>query len=217
MYYFLEQKYTIEKYFVSFSKEELEKLKIEIINKCSEIEHYEYDGTEGPNKFDYLQIRNYHEKFIRIRESRDNLQWPDQKLYHYSYDKYNYPTLVTAIDNLLNGNVQALDVIYNQNSEITIKTIDERITETSGELTAIDNLNITEKKEKLNNLQRLVELKELNKNQKSVIPYYDKVRELITLEYVDSITKEVLEKVNQFFENRVDLNKQLKKTKILKN
>lgn len=125
MYYFLEQKYTIEKYFVSFSKEELEKLKIEIINKCSEIEHYEYDGTEGPNKFDYLQIRNYHEKFIRIRESRDNLQWPDQKLYHYSYDKYNYPTLVTAIDNLLNGNVQALDVIYNQNSEITIKTIDD--------------------------------------------------------------------------------------------
>ena len=206
MYYFLEQKYTIEKYFVSFSKEELEKLKIEIINKCSEIEHYEYDGTEGPNKFDYLQIRNYHEKFIRI-----------QKLYHYSYNKYNYPTLVTAIDNLLNGNVQALDVIYNQNPEITIKTIDERITETSGELTAIDNLNITEKKEKLNNLQRLVELKELNKNQKSVIPYYDKVRELITLEYVDSITKEELEKVNQFFENRVDLNKQLKKTKILKN
>ena len=125
--------------------------------------------------------------------------------------------MVTAIDNLLNGNVQALDVIYNQNSEITIKTIDERITETSGELTAIDNLNITEKKEKLNNLQRLVELKELNKNQKSVIPYYDKVRELITLEYVDSITKEELEKVNQFFENRVDLNKQLKKTKILKN
>lgn len=177
MYYFLEQKYTIEKYFVSFSKEELENLKIEIINKCSEIEHYEYDGTEGPNKFDYLQIRNYHEKFIRIRESRDNLQWPDQKLYHYSYDKYNYPTLVTAID----------------------------------------NLNITEKKEKLNNLQRLIELKELNKNQKSVIPYYDKVRELITLEYVDSITKEELEKVNQFFENRVDLNKQLKKTKILKN
>ena len=97
------------------------------------------------------------------------------------------------------------------------KTIDERITETSGELNAIDNLNITEKKEKLNNLQRLVELKELNKNQKSVIPYYDKVRELITLEYVDSITKEELEKVNQFFENRVDLNKQLKKTKILKN
>ena len=97
------------------------------------------------------------------------------------------------------------------------KTIDERISETSGELTAIDNLNITEKKEKLNNLQRLIELKELNKNQKSVIPYYDKVRELITLEYVDSITKEELEKVNQFFENRVDLNKQLKKTKILKN
>ena len=65
--------------------------------------------------------------------------------------------------------------------------------------------------QQLNNLQRLVELKELNKNQKSVIPYYDKVRELITLEYVDSITKEELEKVNQFFENRVDLNKQLKK------
>ena len=90
MYYFIDKKETIEKYLVSFSKDEIEKLKIEIINNCSEIEHHEYEGTHDPNEFDYLRIKNYKERFVRVEESRDSLQWPDQRVYHYSYDDINF-------------------------------------------------------------------------------------------------------------------------------
>ena len=216
MYYFIDKKETIEKYSVSFSKEELEKLKIEIINNCSEIEHHEYEGTHGPNKFDYLRIRNYKERFVRIQESRDSLQWPDQRVYHYSYDEYKFPELVSTIDELLNGNVLVLDTIFNTNPESKIETIDERIRKASVELDAIDNLKITKKREKLDELQKLIELKKLNEKQKSVVPYYARLRELITLDLVDTITKEEIERVNQFFENSTNVKKQSQKIQTLK-
>ena len=216
MYYFIDKKETIEKYSVSFSKEELEKLKIEVINNCSEIEHHEYEGTHGPNEFDYLRIRNYKERFVRIQESRDSLQWPDQRVYHYSYDEYKFPELVSVIDELLNGNVLVLDTIFNTNSEAKNETIDERIRKASEELDAIDNLKITKKREKLDELQKLIELKKLNKKQKSVVPYYAKLRELITLDLVDTITKEEIERVNQFFGNSTNVKKQLQKIQTLK-
>ena len=189
MYYFIDKKETIEKYSVSFSKEELEKLKIEIINNCSEIEHHEYEGTHGPNEFDYLRIRNYKERFVRVEESRDSLQWPDQRVYHYSYDEYKFPELVSVIDELLNGNVLVLDTIFNTNPESKGETIDEKIRKASEELDAIDNLKIAKKREKLDELQKLIELKKLNETQKSVVPYYARLRELITLDLVDTITK----------------------------
>ena len=216
MYYFVDKKETIEKYLVSFSKEELEKLKIEIINNCSEIEHHEYEGTDGPNEFDYLRIRNYKERFVRIQESRDSLQWPDQRVYHYSYDEYKFPELVSVIDELLNGNVLVLDTIFNTNPESKIETIDERIRKASEELDAIDNLKIAKKREKLDELQKLIELKKLNKKQKSVVPYYSKLKELITLDLVDTITKEEIERVNQFFGNSTNVKKQSQKIQTLK-
>ena len=216
MYHFIDKKETIEKYSVSFSKEELEKLKIEIINNCSEIEHHEYDGTHGPNEFDYLRIRNYKERFVRVEESRDSLQWPDQRVYHYSYDEYKFPELVSVIDELLNGNVLVLDTIFNTNPESKCETIDEKIRKASEELDAIDNLKIAKKREKLDELQKLIELKKLNKKQKSVVPYYARLRELITLDLVDTITKEEIERVNQFFGNSTNVKKQSQKIQTLK-
>lgn len=216
MYYFIDKKETIEKYSVSFSKEELEKLKIEIINNCSEIEHHEYDGTHGPNKFDYLRVRNYKERFVRVQESRDSLQCPDQRVYHYSYDEYKFPELVSVIDELLNGNVLVLDTIFNTNSESKGENIDEKIRKASEELDAIDNLKIAKKREKLDEFQKLIELKKLNKKQKSVVPYYARLRELITLDLVDTITKEEIERVNQFFGNPINVKKQSQKIQTLK-
>lgn len=216
MYYFIDKKETIEKYSVSFSKEELEKLKIEVINNCSEIEHHEYEGTHGPYKFDYLRIRNYKERFVRIQESRDSLQWPDQRVYHYSYDEYKFPELVSAIDELLNGNVLVLDTIFNTNPESKIETIEERIRKAFAELDAIDNLKITKKREKFDEIEKLIELKKLNEKQKSVVPYYARLRELITLDLVDTITKEEIERVNQFFGNSTNVKKQSQKIQTLK-
>lgn len=212
MYYFIEKENVVEKYSVSFDKEELEKLKIQIINNCSEIEHFDYEACEktygGPNKFDYLRFRNYKEVFVGISESRDTLQMPDRKIYHYTYDKYKFPKIVNEIDKLLNGDVSALDNIYY--NETKGLTVDEKIMIISNELDEINNLEVDKKINKINELKRLLELKELNKNQQPIEPYYEKVKKLITMTLVDTISKEEIEKVHNFFED--DFNKENKKT-----
>lgn len=212
MYYFVENKDIVEKYLVSFDKEEIEKLKIKIINNCSEIVHHEYDGTHGPNQFDYLKIRNYKERFIRIQESRDTLQYPDQKIYHYSYDEYKFPVLVSYINELLiKENVLILDKIFNENDEIKTETYDDKIKKASDELDTIDNLDIDKKRVKLDELQELLQLKKLNEKQESIDLYVDELKRLITLDLVDTISKIEIDRVNNFFENKADLKKQTNK------
>lgn len=211
MYYFKEKEDIIEKYLVSFSKETVEKLKIEIIDKCSEIEHHEYEGAKGPNEFDYLRIRNYEERYVRTQESRDSLQYPDIRIYHYSYDEYKFPYLVSLIDELLKGNISIIDKILNSESEIENKSINERIKIASDELDNIDNLDIVKKRTKLDELQQLITLQRINKNQKSVKPYYLKLRSLITLKLIDTIKKEEIKRVDDFFGNQRILGEEPKK------
>lgn len=216
MYYYADKKEFVEKYLITFSKDELENLRIDVINNCSEIVHHEYDATHGPNKYDGLKIRNYSEKFIKIKESNDSLQWPDQKIYHYSYDEYKFPNLVSIIDELIKGNTFVLDELLNDSIISKVETIEERIKKASDELDNIDNLKIHEKKEKLNELQHLINLNELNKNQKSIIPYYDKLNKLLVLELVDTISKEELERVYQFFETKLNIENKQKNMVIIK-
>lgn len=210
MYYFNYKKDTVEKYLVSFDKEEIERLRIEIINNCSEIEHKEYDGFNGPNYFDYLKIRNYKEKFLRIQESRDSLQMPDRKIYHYSYDEHKFPILISVIDNLLKEDVLSLESIFNNNSLLFEKPINERIKIASDELDSIDNLDLDKKRKKLEELQRLAELKKLNKNQKSIEPYFGRLKELIQIQLIDTISFEEIRRVNNFFGKEENFKKVLK-------
>ena len=200
MYYFNYKNDIVEKYLVSFDKEEIEKLKIEIINNCSEIEHHEYEGTHGPKRIN-LNIRNYKEKFIGIQESRDSLQWPDQNIYHYSYDEYKFPKLVAIIDELLNGKNESLDKIFNYNPECNKQTINERIRIISNELDAIDNLDIDKKRKKLDELQKFIELKKLNIDQKSTYDYYIRLKDLINLKLIDTISIEEIKRIKIFFED----------------
>ena len=209
MYYFINKKDIVEKYYVTYNKEEIEKIKIEIINNCSEIEHHEYDSSHAPNRYDFLKIRNFKEKFVGIQESRDTLQYPDKKIYHYSYDEYKYPDLVYYIDELLKGNVSVLVKIFHYtNNQLSIE---ERLEKASLELDSIDNFEIDKKRAKLDEIQKLIELKELNKNQKNVDEYVEKLKNLITLELVDTISKKEIDRVNSFFENTEDIKKLIKK------
>jgi len=59
MVYFKYDGEKVEKYTVSFDKEQLEKLRIRMIDECSEITHHEVEGLNGPNQYDYLRIRDY--------------------------------------------------------------------------------------------------------------------------------------------------------------
>ena len=46
----------------------------------------------------------------------------DRKIYHYSYDEYKFPILISVIDNLLKEDVLSLESIFNNNSLLFEKT-----------------------------------------------------------------------------------------------
>ena len=57
---------------------------------------------------------------------------------------------------------------------------------------------IGSKREILEKLSQLYKLKELNKNQISVIEYYSKVKKFIKLKLIDDIDIELINRVNKF-------------------
>jgi len=198
MNYFVKKGNIIEKTNVIYDSEQLEKIRLEIVNNCSEIEHCEYDDVVGPNRSDSLRIRNYSAERIGKRELND-FYATDLDLYHYSYDRYNYPRLVSLIDRLLNGDAQAIFLISNPSLNNELPTVSERIKQSSQDLDAIDDSNINEKKKKIAELEKLLKLEKYNKNQQPVIDYYARVRNLITLEFVDLITMDEILRYTSFF------------------
>lgn len=217
MYFFVEKEKKVEKYQVSYDEELIKKLRKEIINNCSLIEHCEYDSTcepcllYGNSQADDCCIKNYSEYFSHVRESRDSLQYPDQDIYHYSYDKYIYPQLVLYIDEFLGGNVQIIGTAP-KISNVGVK-LKKRIDKLSKELDSIDNLEIKQKQEKLEELKKVVEQAKLNENQKSTAEYLEKFNELVRIELVDTLQKEEIDRVNAFYERKPKYTRTLKKKK----
>ena len=198
MNYFVKKGNVIEKANVLYESEQLEKIRLEIINNCSEIEHCEYDDIVGPNRSDSLRIRNYSAEVIGTRELND-FYATDLDLYHYSYDKYNYPCLVYLIDRLLSGDGQAMFLISNPSLNHELPTVSERIQQLSNDLDVMDDSDVKSKKAKIIELEKLLKLEKYNKNQQSVMDYYSKVQSLITLEFVDLITMDEILRYTSFF------------------
>ena len=198
MIYFRKNDEVIEKYQVNFDKKEIEKLKNQIINKCSFIQHKEYESyCDYSPKFLYdITIRNFtyaatgkkHECF---EETRD--------IYRYSYDEYKPPYLVSLMDQLLNGNSEAIDGILSYDISTKLN-IDDRIKFKNKEFNEIAPENINKKKEKLKELEDLLKEKELNKNQQSIDLYYSQLMELIKFNLIDSLPISELDRIESFLE-----------------
>jgi len=200
MYYYIKRDDKIEKYKVVFDKETLDKLRTEIINKCSIIEHIERTGTRKPNYFDYLKIRNYKEKKVGRTEPRDNLFYSPEDIYWYSYDQYNFPYLVKLIDELLKKDVQAVYKIYNPDFDREPTSLEIKRKVLCEEINNIPNDNTNKKISKLEELQKLIEQIKINESQESVIPYYKEVQEAILLVPVDIIDIDIIKKVETFYD-----------------
>jgi len=197
MYYYIKDANEIKKYLVNYDFKEIEKLKLEVIDNCSVIIHYDYEDTRGPDEADYLKIRNYKAKKTGIRVSRD--YFPDEAIYHFSYDEYKYPYLITLIDKLLNKDVSIINEIYHPNSE-EIVSYREKLNIASKELDEINNFDIQNKKQKLNEIEKLLQQVKLNEKQQPVDSYYLKLQNLIKLQLVDVINIDDILGVTSFFE-----------------
>lgn len=185
MYYFSFMGNKIEKYEIDFDRKKLLQLREEIILNCSEIHHKEYEGVVGP-KMDQLKIKNFNKIKVGVKEYR-NCCLPDQSVYYFSYDENEYPYLVTLIDRLLNGDIVVIDEFFNINLKKEKLPFQYRIEILLEEVSKISDMCVQEKIQKLLQLQEMIELSELNKNQKSVFEYYYKVRDYIYIEYIGEI------------------------------
>ncbi len=165
--------YVLESNF-EFSKEELLKLRSEIIERCSEIIHHDYEGSIGPNSRDNLRIRNYICFSISKNHSKS-----EGKVCRYVYEEYRFPYLISLIDRILKRDYSAIDEIICINKDREIIPFEERISRASLELDNIPNLNIKEKREKLDELENYLVQLEYNRKQVPVILYYEKVLNLL--------------------------------------
>lgn len=195
MLYFRKNDEVIEKYQVSFDKEEIEKLKKKIINNCSFIKHEEYESDYSPRFTDEI-IRNF--TYTPTGKEKEYFE-ETRDIYRYSYDEYKPPYLVELINQLLNGNSKAIDKILNYDIS-TKSTIDDRIDLANQEFNKIAPEDITKKKEKLKELEDLLKAKELNKNQQSIDVYYNQLVGLIKFDLIDSLPISELGRIESFLE-----------------
>ncbi|MDO4963734.1 MAG: hypothetical protein Q4E75_06555 [bacterium] len=196
MYYFKKNKDVIEKYSVDYDLEKLQTLKLEIINKCSRVENFEYDDIRNPKDWDnFLKIRNYSKTKIKNKE----------ELFHYKFTRYEFPYLVKLIDELIYGNALAIDEIIKPNMQKEALPFNLLIQNKIDEINIISDDDKDRKLLQYKKLLKLIELAKLNKNQKPIKGYYKKVKDIINLDKVDELDINLLNDVSNFFDNTYDI------------
>ena len=208
--YFVEKEDYIEKVGVGIEYEALEKLAYEIREKCSYIVHKEKVGTKR-DKPDILRCKKYREENIGISSSKAYETLPDEPLYKFIYDEIVYPRYLEVIIELLNGNLENVDEIFNPIEE---ETYTDKIEKVSKEIDKIDNSDYENKIKKLEELKHLIETKKLNSDVKPVSEYDEKVKELITLFTFDKMSKEMIVKIQNFFVPGISMSTEIDYEKI---
>lgn len=169
MYCFYSNGKVIYKQDITFYKDEVKKLRKEIINNCSFITHEEYESDYEPS-IDDCFIRNLRRKFVGYKDYFEERRM----VFHYSYDHLTPPYLVNLIDRLLNNDSSVIYEIdhYDYSNETNI---DDIINKKQLECKKIDDENYSKKIEALKELEKLFNVKKINKNQKSTKDYYYKL------------------------------------------
>lgn len=166
--------------------ERLNKLKIEIIQKCSYIKHVETTGPEiNINSVeDYYKYANLQKTYSHCQEYFDSADFTEY--YHQEYDNYNFPYLVTIIKGILNGDKDALTELsdYDCNKEEILKydliTKENALKKKMDEvLTTPEAFQSAEGKALLEEINQFIEEKRMNEGQVSPIKYKDQVVDCI--------------------------------------
>lgn len=160
-------------YLDSELREELMRIRFEVIERCSEVIHHDYEATNGPNVSNPFKIRNYIHFPVSSKSHHEG------KMYRFVYEEYRFPYLVKIIDKLLRGNYSVIEELENVDLSKELVPFEEKIELLSRELDSIPNKNIREKREKLNELEYYLIQSEYNKRQVSVIPYYQMVLDAV--------------------------------------
>lgn len=163
------------KYEVFLNKEELKRIKKELIENCSVINHLAYNTTILPNKKEREHIKNYIEYPVNMVE---NEYWTEQE-YRVEYDYYKYHPLVELVALLLKGEVNAIKEIE--------EFEDENIKEINNNQDLLNSLDIN----KLNTLKALL--------------YKSCIINCIHLKEVSRVSKLQVKEINEFFNTGLEI------------
>ena len=207
MFYYKQGKKEVKKYYFSFDKKVLEEFKKEVIDRCSEITHYEYDSDKFPERREYSEIRNFRYEVIGAKESDDGYYTKDY-IYHIGFDEYKYPYLVCLLDRLLiHNDFNAIDEIFRGSKNETFVPFKDRINIVSNELDAIENTDIANKRAKLEELQALINAAKLNETQEPISDYYNELKSIMNIKYLGSLSYDVIDQVSEFLDEYINFDR----------
>ena len=175
---------TITKYDIVIDEGKLKKVKEDIITNCSTVTHVFKEDTIEPNYLNIDYIRNYRAKKIGIKD--------DKVLYWITYDHYEHPWVIPYINQLLYGNVYAIDKIIGYYLGEYKKIVREPLIEEK----------IQCKIEALRCLKdKIVSVDEIrNLNKKTVDDYFMDILDCVTFLKRKSLDKKTYDEVLDFFE-----------------
>ena len=218
MIYIKENENNFEKYEVKFDEIALKKLRTEIVINCSETTHVKKEcrQEEIPNS---IAIDNaiicYIENVRYWKSGHTGIELDDY--YEYEYDLYyceyifhECQPLVCFIDNIIFGDEKSLEILFDKNFASIEKfpTVKEKIFMLKEESEKINSNNRKKLKELYTELKELLEMEELNEGQEPVEPYFYKLASLVDFKLIDTISKEEINRVNNFFgEEKIPLTK----------
>ncbi len=203
MYYIEETDNELIKYEVELDTEKLMKLRKEIVDQCSTIEHIknQVEGLLEHSFFEGRDIRNYHERRIGRKEYFDA---PDKDVYEIEYDLYIHTSLAHYIDKLLKGDTSIINSLINYcpsiEPEVLLRKLGEAFKNNLiNSLTkSLDDIEMDALKQNIDNVKTVKKDIELNKNQVSDAMFYDDVIKCITLKEVNRIDKDAIKRVEEF-------------------
>jgi len=208
MFYFVKIGKYVKKYKVNFEKKELQRLRLEIINNCSEVIHRVHNSVDSQEYYDCLRFR----KFRRDKIGTVEVNGEEKNVFHFSYDEYIFPYLVSIIDQILLGNSEAITKIVDPDFSKEPPTVFERkkiilskLEKFNKDISKADSIeNFIEREKNISklhlDLQVIIANDKLNRSQKSVLGYYSKVLEILNFKLVDTLDLNDKSRIKEFFD-----------------
>ena len=194
IYYELDDK-VINKYEITYDINRINEIKEEIINNCSRIDHVEFEReySFNDNYFENKLVKNHTSEPIGFNEYYDGTR----SVYLHRFDLLTPPNLVELIDRLLSDDKSAVNEIYFYQEEKV--SFDKEIDAKNKESDSINNSDVDKKINKLKELKELLELKYINRDQKSTKEYYIKLLDYIHVTFISSVNINDSNIINDFF------------------
>ena len=196
MYYYEEKDNYIDKYKVNIDIAKLTFIYHQLIDKCSFIE----DITE--TKDDIKDVSSTNEYYVKDY----SYKMLKNGKYSLHYKRYNKCELAKIIELLFRKDVKGIFKLYNYNPLSNEEKDNLKIKELSNKIDRVDNAFTKEKINLLKEMEFLLQEIEFNKNRKEEIEYINDIKKLIEFEYMGSLSKDVFNNVNLFFEKDMNLN-----------